>query len=175
MTKGAAAAVCLMLVTARPRVGQNASTPPEQPVITISDVVAKIGSAADARAVLSTVLTHAMRNQSKKEFFLESQIRNERLPEVLGVELVRLADNEISGHLAMCGTYWLISKVERAGNVVSLFLGQKCSGSVLGYTVSVEGFGWHLGPPGTGRDGGGWQPGIGSGFVSGRPPECRCH
>jgi hypothetical protein len=42
------------------------------------------------------------------------------------------------------------------------------------YIVSFERNEWRLGPPGTGKNGGSWVPGIGSGFLGGRPSGCRC-
>ena len=73
--------------------------------ITSANVTAEIGSDADARSVLAMVLTHAVASRSKKEFFLASQIRDEWLPTVKGVEFVRLSDSEIAGHLGKCGYY----------------------------------------------------------------------
>jgi hypothetical protein len=141
-------------------------------MLTSGEIVSIIGSDVDARGAISAVLTHAMAQRSK-EFFLATQISSEWLPTIPGVELVRLLDSEIAAHLANCGRYWVVGRVERADNVVSLFLSQKCGGTSLDYLVSFDGRAWRLGPPGTGRDGGGWVPGIGSG-IAGRVPECRC-
>ena len=161
-----ATAIGSLLVTGGSWSGQS----PTSPTLTIADIVTKIGSEVDARAVLITVLTHAMASGSKREFFLASQVRNEWLPPVRGVEFVRLADAEISGHLAGCGTYWLMSNVQRNDNVVSLVLSQRCGGTSLGYIASLGERGWWLGPPG--NNNGGWAPGIGSGLLMRRPPAC---
>src|SRR5262245_57431451 len=106
---------------------QNASAPSAQPPLAITDMVAKIGSEADARAVLITVLSHAMA-QSRTEFFLASQMRPDWLPVVRRAEFVRLADNDVASHLASCGTYWIIDTLERTDSVVSLMLRRKCGG-----------------------------------------------
>ena len=98
----------------------------------------------------------------------------EWLPSIPGVEFVRLADADIVGHISACGVYWLVTKAERVANVVSLMLNQRCGGTVKSYIVSLDGKEWRLGPPGTGKDGGGWVPGIGSGYLGGLPPGCRC-
>ena len=110
---------------------------------------------------------------ARREFFLASQIRNEWLPTVQRVELVRLSDTDIAAHLATCGYYWMIDRVERTNNVVSLRLRQRCGSTARDYVLSFDGREWRLGPPGTGKDGGGWVPGIGCGF-NGRPPGCPC-
>lgn len=110
----------------------------------------------------------------RREFVLASQIRTEWLPSIRGLEFVRLADAEIVRHISACGRYRLVDKVERVDNVVSMMLTQRCGGTARSYIVSFEGNEWRLGPPGTGKDGGGWTPGIASGFGGGPPPGCRC-
>jgi hypothetical protein len=151
--------------------GQDVVAPP----LTSAAIAAAIGSDADARTVIAMVLSHAMQpaESSRREFFLASQIRNQWLPTVQRVEFVRLSDDDIAAHLATCGYYWMIYRVERSDNVVSLWLRQRCGFSARAYVVSFDGREWRLGPPGTGKDGGGWVPGIGSG-ISGRPPGCPC-
>ena len=143
-------------------------------LLTSNAIRAEIGTDADARRVVALVLNHLMLNHDRREFFLASQIRTEWLTSIPGVELVRLGDADIVGHISTCGVYWLVDKVERVDNVVSMKLSQRCGGVSRDYIVSFEGNGWHLGPPGTGKDGGGWTPGMGSGFGAGRPPGCRC-
>jgi hypothetical protein len=169
MTRIGVAAICSVLMTAESLTGQNPATP----LLTLNDIAVAINDEMDARHVFVTVLTHGMGNHERREFFLASQVRSEWLPVIPGVEFVRLTDTEIAGHLSACGHYWLVSKVERVDNVVSMKLNQRCGGTMLDYIVSLEGQQWRLGPPGTGKDGGGWGPGIGSGFV-GRPPGCPC-
>lgn len=162
------ATISLVLMTAGSWAGQAA---PDTP-LTIAAITAVIRSDRDARSVVATVLTHAMRS-SKQEFFLASQIRSEWLPVLQGVEFVRLTDTEIAGHLSACGQYWIISRVDRTGDVVSISLDRKCGCSSVGYIVSFDGGEWRLGPPGTGKDGGGWAPGRGSGCY-GPQPGCPC-
>jgi hypothetical protein len=156
--------ICSVLMTARSWAGQDSTAR----VLTSSDIKAEIGTDVDASSVVAQVLTHLMVNHERREFFLASQIRAEWLPVVQGVEFVRLSETEIPGHLAKCGYYWIINRLERSDNVVSLWLGQRCGGTTLHYLVSFDGRDWRLGPPG----GGGLQ-GIGSGF-EGRPPGCPC-
>ena len=168
---GARLAVVLLLITVgfgESGSGQVLSTP----MLTSGKIASIIGSDADARGVISAVLTHAMAQRSK-EFFLATQISSEWLPTIPGVELVRLPDSETAAHLANCGLYWVVGRVERAGNVVSFSLSQKCGGTTLDYVVSFDGRAWRLGSPGTGKDGGGWVAGIGSGIV-GPVPDCPC-
>jgi hypothetical protein len=148
---------------------QNVPTLP----LSTGDIVALMGNDTDARAMFITVLTHAMASGSRREFFLASQMREEWLPTLQGVELVRLSGMDIERHLAECGLYWAVSHLERTNNVVSLRLTQRCGGTGRHYIVSFDERGWVLGPPGTGKDGGGWAPGIGSGSY-GRPPGCPC-
>jgi len=154
-------------------VGSGAGQNPADPQLAITDIIATIGSDVDARNVFAKVLTHAMANRGRRAFFLASQIRNEWLPVVQGADFLRLADTEIAEYLSACGSYWIIDYLERADNVVSIRLAQKCGGAALYYIVSFDGSEWRLGPPGTGKDGGGWAPGIGSGRAN-RPPGCPC-
>jgi hypothetical protein len=170
MTRIGAAAICSVLMTAGSWVGQESAAR----VLTSDDIKAEVGTDLDASSVIAQVFTHLMVNHERREFVLASQIRTDWLPLVPGVEFVRLADAEIVGHISACGRYWLVDKVARVDNVVSMTLNQRCGGTVRDYIVSFEGKEWRLGPPGTGKDGGGWVPGIGSGFLGGPPPACRC-
>jgi hypothetical protein len=138
----AAAAVPVPLVH-----GQAAQTDQKAP--TLDDITVAIGNEVDSRNVFVTVLTHAMRDH-KREFFLASQIRNDWMPVLQGVEFVRLADTEIVGHISACGRYWIVSLVERANSVVRMKLNQRCGGTTLDYIVSFDGAVWRIGPPGTG-------------------------
>jgi hypothetical protein len=149
--------------------GQGISATP----LTSADITAAIGSDADARGAISVVLAHGMAHRSKREFFLATQILDKWLPVIPGVELVRLTDLDAAAHIGNCGRYWTISRLARLDNVVSLSLSQRCGGVSLAYIASFDGREWRLGPPGTGKDGGGWVPGIGSGFA-GRPRDCPC-
>jgi hypothetical protein len=133
------------------------------PLLTSADIIAKIGTEADAHHVFVTILTHAMANRSHREFFLASQIRSKWLPALKGVEFVRLADTEIARHLSSCGQYWFIDRLERADKVISVWLNQRCGGTALYYVVSFDGRQWQLGS----------GPGIASGFA-GPPPGCPC-
>jgi len=170
MTRIGVAAICSVLMTAGSGVDQDSTAR----VLTSSDIKAEIGSDADTRGVLAQVLTHLM-DSERREFVLASQLRAEWLPSIPGVEFVRLADAEVSKHLAACGVYWLVGKVERVENVVSVMLNQKCGGAARSYIVSLDGHEWRLGPPGTGKDGGGWVMGITSGVLGGGPPPgCPC-
>jgi hypothetical protein len=167
------AAICAVFMTAGNWARQNQTVP----ILTTSDIVAIVGSDVDARNVIARVLTHAMANphamgSRRWEFFLASQIRNEWLPVAEGVDFVRLADTEIAGFLAGCGSYWVIGHLERVEKVVSIRLSKKCGGTALDYIVSFDGSEWRLGPPGAGKDRG-WVPGIGSG-IAGPRPECPC-
>lgn len=169
---GARLAVVLLLIVVvfgESGSGQALSTP----MLTSGEIVSIIGSDADARGAIAAVLTHAMARGSKREFLLASQISSKWLPTLPGVELVRLLDSEIAAHLANCGLYYVVSRVERAGNVVSFSLSQKCGGTTLDYVVSFDGRAWRLGSPGTGKEGGRWVAGIGSGIV-GPVPDCPC-
>jgi hypothetical protein len=170
LTRISVAAICSVLSIAAAWAEQGSTAR----VLTSRAIAAEIGSEADARSVVAQVLTHLMINHERREFVLASQMRAEWLPPIPGVEFVRLVDAEIVRHISTCGVYWLVDKVERVDNVVSMRLTHRCGGALRDYIVSFEGNAWHLGPPGTGKDGGGWRPGIGSGFGGGRPPGCRC-
>jgi len=169
LTRIGLAAICLMFMTAGSWAGQGSAAR----VLTSDAIKAEIGTDADARSVVAMILIHLV-NQQRREFFLASQMRTEWLPSIPGVQFVRLADADIVGHISACGVYWLVDKVERVDNVVSMKLTQRCGGVSRDYIVSFEDNAWHLGPPGTGKDGGGWVPGRGSGFYGGPPPGCRC-
>jgi hypothetical protein len=162
------AAICSVLMAAGRWAGQDSTAR----ILTSDDIKAEIGTDMDVRSVVAQVLTHLMVNHERREYFLASQIRTEWLPSIPGVEFVRLADAEVDKHISACGRYWLMDKVERVENVVSMTLNQKCGGTVRDYIVSFDGNEWRLGPPGTGKDGRGWGPGIGSGFPGGPPLGC---
>src|SRR5882724_2087441 len=115
MTRIGVAAICSVLITAGSWASQD-STPH---VLTSNDIKAEIGTDADARSVVAQVLAHLMVNHEHREFLLASQIPTEWLPSTPGVELVRLADADIAGHIAACGRYWLLEQVKRVDNVVS--------------------------------------------------------
>jgi hypothetical protein len=159
MTHIGVAAICSMLMAAGSWAGQDSTAR----VLTSNDIKAEIGTDADARSVVAQVLTDLMVNHERREFFLASQIPTEWLPSIPGVEFVRLADAEIVGHISACGRYWLVVKVQRVDNVVSMMLNQRCGATVRDYIVSFEGNQWRLVPGG-----------IGSGFLGGPPPGCRC-
>jgi hypothetical protein len=155
--------------------GTWTSQTPTKPTLGINEITAEIGSDADAREVVSNVLSHAMATRGgRRVFFLARQLRSEWLPVVQGVEFVRLSDAEIAAHVLNCGSYWIISRLERAANVVSMRLSAACDATTLGYMVSLEDGEWRLGPPGSRKGGGSWVPGTGSGFVGDPPPECSC-
>jgi hypothetical protein len=169
-TRIGVAAICSVVMTAGSWASQDSTARP----ITSNDIKAEIGTDADARSVVAQVLTHLMLNHERREFFLASQIRPEWLPSIPGVQFVRLADTDVLKHISACGRYWLVDKVERADHVVSVMLNQRCGGTSRRYIVSLEENEWRLGPPGSGKDGSGWTPGIGSGFGGAPSPGCRC-
>lgn len=142
--------------------------------LTRTSLTAAIGGDADARDIFSLVFAHMFQPGSpRQEFLLSSQLRPEWLPVIDRVDLVLLAEPEAATLIAKCGRYWVVGPIKRVGDVVSLSLGQRCGGTLLEYVVSFDGRAWRLGPPGTGENGRGWGPGIGSGFVR-RPPGCPC-
>lgn len=145
---------------------------------TVNGIAATIGGDADARSVISRVFAHLFWSDSharqRKEFLLASQVRPVWLPAIDHVEFVLLTKTQAATLASQCGSYWMVGRVERTDRVVSLRLDHRCAGSVRAYVVSFDGQEWRLGPPGTGLNGGGWVPGMGSGFAGGRPPECIC-
>jgi hypothetical protein len=163
--------ICALVMTVGSLAGQDSTAR----VLTSKDITAEIGTDVDARSVVQLVLSYLMAGgHDHREFFLASQIPVEWLPSIPGVEFVRLADAEIDAHLSACGEYWRVAKVARVNNVVSMGLDIRCGASQRDFIVSLEENLWHLGPPGAGKDGGGWAGGIGSGFVGGPPPGCPC-
>lgn len=162
---------CLFFVAGVRSTGQDT----DAPLLTIDDITTAIGSDTDAQGALSTALAFQFRPQSRprQEYFLSSQVRAEWLPTIEGVEFVRLTGAEIAGHLANCGRYWLLRRVERSDNAVWVELTHRCGGQSRSHVVSFSDGQWRLGwpnrPPGTV----GFVGGVGSGFV-GRPPGCPC-
>src|ERR1700733_1510654 len=134
------AAICSVLMAAESWAAQNPTAP-----LAVTDITAVIGSDVDARNIVAMVLTNATANHARREFLLASQIRIEWLPVVRGVEFVRLADSEIAAHLSGCGVYWFISRLERADNVVSMWLDQRCGGTARHYVMSLDGKDWRFG------------------------------
>jgi hypothetical protein len=150
-------AICAVLPTAASSAAQDL---PSAPLVSSSDIIAIIGSDADARAVIAQVLADTAR--LRPTAVLASQIRREWLPEVEGAEVVRLADPEIPAFLHGCGRYWIITKIQRTQNVVRLELSLKCGCSTRGYSAAWDGHLWRVS-----------QNGVGSG-CPGYPPDCPC-
>jgi hypothetical protein len=164
--------VILMLGCAATVAMQAPSQASPRPV-TSDGIVAAIGSDADARHVIQLVLANLLAQRSNREFVLASQISANWLPSLGRVEIIRLADTAVDRHLAACGRYWVVFDVNRADNVVSLKVSERCGCSVREYVTSFEDGAWHLGPPRAATTRGGWAQGIGSGCV-GPPPGCPC-
>jgi len=131
-----------------------------------------VGTDADAGAVLRVVLEHAT-SQSHREHFLASQIPDEWLPRRAGIEFERLSQADAVRHLAACGTYWIVERVKRTGDTVSLRLTSRCGASALDYLASFDGGEWRLGPKGTDTRHG-FVPGHLDGYGERRPAECSC-
>jgi hypothetical protein len=160
-------AIGIVLLTGaafRPQPSQSVAPP------TRREIAEAIGTDADAGAVLRVVLAHAM-TQSHREFFLASQIADEWSGRLSRANVVLLSETDAVQHLAACGSYWVVERVQRTADTVSLWLTNRCGGSTLHYLVSFDGHEWKLGPPA--RGGGGWVPGIGSG-IAGHLAECPC-
>lgn len=122
---------------------------PPTPSLSAESIATAIGSEADARAVLSIVLTQVFRpgRQRSKDFLLRSQIRPEWLPVIEPpVDLPLLTDAEADALLRGCGTYWTVSRIERSNKLVSVRLTNKCDGSSWEYAVSLNGKQWELTP-----------------------------
>lgn len=154
-----------LLITAHPA-GQD------MPLLTSQDIATRVGSDRDIQGIVAVVFPHAFRNGSKDVFFRSSQLRDEWLPPVSGVQFHLLTDADIPDHLKNCGLYWEITRVERAGNTVTFELRQKCGCRSLLYVASFDGQRWRLGPADL-PSGFGWAPGIGSG-CPGPPVGCPC-
>ena len=169
-TQTLAATVIVALLATAPAGSQETPAPP----LTRTSLTATIGTDADARDIFSLVFGHMFQPGSpRQEFLLSSQLRPEWLPVIDRVDLVLLTEPEAATLIAACGRYWVVGPIKRVGDLVSLSLGQRCGGTLQEYVVSFDGRAWRLGPPGTGENGRGWGPGIGSGFVQ-RPPGCPC-
>jgi hypothetical protein len=120
------AAICAVLITTVSSVAQSKAAAP----LVSADIIAIIGSEADARTVIAKVLTDAMARYHRTEFLLASQIRREWLPVVPRVKFELVADREIRGFLSGCGQYWFITDLKRTQNVVTMLLHLKCGGTV---------------------------------------------
>ena len=142
------------------------------PLLDAATIEQQLGSADDAKAVFSVVFAHLRRNK-RRELFLSSQIRVEWLPEDDEQQFVRLDEIDAQATLKNCGTYWIVSDVQRAGDVVNVRLVSQCAGTTLDYILHNSHGQWRYGPYDI-PDGGGWSVGIGSGFADGPPPECPC-
>jgi hypothetical protein len=140
------AAMCAALMTTASWAEQNRAVP----ALVSTDIIAIIGSDADARTAIGKVLADAMGPYHQTEFLLASQIRSEWLPAVQGVKFVLISDSDLSGFLSQCGTYWIITNLKRTQNVVTMVLDLKCGGRALGYSVSFDGKGWEARHTGTG-------------------------
>jgi hypothetical protein len=148
----------------------------ERPPLTSEAIIAAIGSEDDARQVVRLVLGGLFAQQSNGGLFvLASQIRDAWLPEtkVAGIEMIRLTDAEVQGHLAACGDYWELFDVTKRDNVVSMMASSRCGCSTRSFVTTFEDGRWHLGPPRAGAGAAGWVGGIGSGCM-GRPAGCAC-
>jgi hypothetical protein len=132
------------------------------PSLTSTDIVAVIGSDADARAVISRVLTDATAQYHRTEFLLASQMRPEWLPVIERVSFELVSDSEVPAFLSRCGQYWTITEIQRIENTIELRLSMKCGGSARDYSASLEQGDWRV------RSGG-----IGCGY-SCPLPDCPC-
>jgi len=54
--------------------------------------------------------------------YISSQVPDEWMPRLSGVEFVRLSQADAVTHLAACGQYWILDQVRRTGDTVSLQL-----------------------------------------------------
>jgi hypothetical protein len=157
--------ICLALLLGQMPVVQ------EPPPLNAVALTTAIGSAADAQGVLSALLAYEFRTETyptrsgtavrpRKELFLASQLREEWLPTVEDVEFVRLSDAEAKDLRAQCGTYWIISVLDRSSDTITLILSEKCRGGAHVYRISIAE-----------RKVG--MPGIASGIVR-RDRDCPC-
>ena len=144
--------------TGRPKAVQVATKPAPS-----SQIAAAIGSDADARTVMSIFLreTFPPSDRPRTEFVLRDQLRDEWIPNVQGLEIVRLSEADATARLTMGGTYLVFSVQKRSDGVVRVIRQAKCMAAVHQTDFAF-------------RDGQ-WRPvasGIGSGWVGGPPAEC---
>lgn len=139
---------------------------PDRTPLTADQIVAVIGSEADARAVMTMVLREAFPpgDRPRTEFVLRSQVRDAWLPKSKGVEIVQLSEGQAAARFATCGTYLVLSVQKRNDGVIRVNRQAKCSASIHRTDFAI-------------RDGQ-WREvasGIGSGWVGTPPAEClRC-
>ncbi len=150
------AAICAVLITTASWAAQNRAVAP----LVSTNIIGIIGSDVDARAVIAQVLAETSHLPAR--VVLASQIRREWLPVVKGVEFVRLPDSEIRGFLSGCGRYWIVTRLQRTQNVVTLRLELKCGCASREYAASFDGNIWRV-----------RLNGVGSG-CPGPPPDCPC-
>jgi hypothetical protein len=163
--------MCSVLITAASCSAQNKAPAPfvntNTDISDVTDVTDAreildiIGSDADARAVIAQVLADV--SNRRGTVVLASQIRQEWLPVMEGVDIVRLADRDIRPFLSGCGRYRIITNVERTENVVWLRLEMKCGCTFSDYTASFDGHIWQVRMNGQACGCGGPQP-----------PDCPC-
>ncbi len=125
-------------------------------------IATAISGDAEAATLISAILK-GLTPSDGRVFVLSRQTRVEWLPQVDGIEFVRLSDGEAVARSSTCGNYWVISahRLSRNGNLdISTRL--RCSASVSSMEFALRDSEW--------RDTG--RRGIGSGWVDGPPPEC---
>jgi len=99
ISRGITSIRCLAITLVLTLDGVSPWQAPVDPPVTRQEIARAIGTDADAGAVLKLVIAHAMA-QSHREFFLASQIPDDWLPRLAGVEFVRLGQAEAVKHLA---------------------------------------------------------------------------
>ena len=135
--------------------------PSEQPQ-TANQIAATIGTDADARTVMSMFLTDAFRpaDSPRTEYVLSSQMRDEWLPTVEGVEIVQLSDADAAARWATCRSYIVIFVSRQSNGRVLVIRRPKCSASARGTDFAIRDGQWRA-----------VGSGIGSGFA-GIPADC---
>jgi hypothetical protein len=156
-----AGVVCLVGLAVGNTKGQDKPASP----LTGAAISTEIGNTVDAQGVISTVLTRLFPPTGAlsptKVFFLGSQVRDEWLPVVKGIEFVRLSEPDAVALVANCGTYWMVGRVHRANDVVSLVFSRKCGAGSRHYRVRITGLEYQAD-----------LVGVGSGLVA--SPDCPC-
>jgi hypothetical protein len=140
---------------------------------TESEIAGLLGSDAEAMALISDELKHVGSVRRDGVAVLSRQIRDEWVPQMDGVEFLRLSDADAVKRLASCetsGTYWLVLVSQLDGGMVRITTTEKCGG--VSYVARFERHEGQWRVPGVGP-GMGWARAIASGLTS-IPPECEC-
>jgi hypothetical protein len=148
-----------------PAHGQISLGPNQRPLLTADQLVAVVGSDSAAGEIISRALAFQVRVQHTESIVvIGSQIPENWIPAIPGVQFLRVGDAAARTHFEGCGVLWVVESFTRvADDAVSIGIAKrtKCSSSGLWLQFNGTADGWHR------------KEGAGSGFGSGTE-HCGC-